>query len=164
MTRVQALFLFAAGLTTCALVALPRATPAPWLLNETPSLPRGLYLRSAAPPTPGAVVAVAPPQAVRPYLASLGAPAEARLLKRVAAGPGEIVCRDGQRLSGPWGEVIALARDRRGWALPVWRGCRRLQADELVVLGDSAASFDSRYFGPVRLAAIESVYKEAWRW
>jgi type IV secretory pathway protease TraF len=164
MTRVQVLSLIAAGLAPCALAGLPRATPAPWLINETPSLPRGLYLRSPAPPAPGTVVAVAPPHAVRAYLESLGAPANARLLKRVAAGPGETVCREGGRLTWPRGGVVALDHDRRGRALPAWRGCRRLAADERLVLGDSAASFDSRYFGPVRLAAVEGVYKEAWRW
>jgi type IV secretory pathway protease TraF len=164
MTRVQALSLIAAGLAPCALAGLQRATPAPWLINETPSLPRGLYVRSLAPPAPGGVVAVRPPAAVRPYLASLGAPAEARLLKRVAAGPGETICREGRWLTWPRGEVIALDHDRRGRALAAWRGCRRLGAEELLVVGDSAASFDSRYFGPVRLGAVEGVYKEAWRW
>ena len=164
MTRVQALFLIAAGAGTCALIGLPRASSAPWLINETPSLPRGLYFRSWAPPAPGKIVAVAPPAAVRLYLASVGAPPAARLLKRVAAGPGETVCREGRRLTGPWGAVIALDRDRRGRPLPTWRGCRRLEADEILVLGDSAASFDSRYFGPVRLAAVEGVYREAWPW
>lgn len=164
MTRVEILSVIAAGLAPCALAGLLRATPALWLINETPSLPRGLYVRSPTRPAPGTVVAVAPPQAVRPYLAGLGAPADARLLKRVAAGPGETVCREGRRLTWPRGEVIALDQDRRGRRLPVWRGCRRLAADERLVLGDSAASFDSRYFGPVRLAAVEGVYKAVWRW
>ncbi|TAJ68779.1 MAG: hypothetical protein EPO51_24930 [Phenylobacterium sp.] len=164
MTRRWTRALFAAAIVACVLVALPRARPAPWLVNETPSLPEGVYLRTAAVPAPGAIVAVAPPASARLYLAGLGAPAGARLLKRVAAGPGEVVCREGQRLSWSRGEVAALSRDRRGSALPGWRGCRRLGRDEFVVLGDTPTSFDSRYFGPIRRAAIEGVYVEVWRW
>lgn len=164
MTRRRTHLLFAVAIVTCGLVALPRPWPAPWLVNETPSLPRGVYLRTAAAPAAGAIVAVAPPASAHPYLAGLGASARARLLKRVAAGPGEVICREGQRLSWSRGEVAALFRDRRGIALPGWRGCRRLGRDEFMVLGDTPTSFDSRYFGPIRRAAIEGVYVEAWRW
>lgn len=164
MTRRQAHLLFVAALAVSGSVALTRAWPAPWLVNETPSLPRGVYLRTTAAPAPGAIVALAPPASAKPYLAGLGASPEARLLKRIAVGPGDVVCRMGSRLSWSGGEVVALSRDRRGIALPGWRGCRRLAQDEFVVLGDTPVSFDSRYFGPVRRAAIEGVYVEAWRW
>ena len=43
------------------------------------------------------------------------------------------------------------------WAGPIPPG--------MIFVGSSAPNgFDSRYFGPVRLAAIDGVYKEAWRW
>jgi type IV secretory pathway protease TraF len=164
MTGIQALLLFAAATAASGMAALPRAARAPWLINETPSVPRGLYRRTPAAPQPGTVVAVTPPTSARRYLSTLGAPADARLLKHVAAGPGDTVCRHGRRLTWARGEAVAMARDRRGRALPVWRGCRRLGSDELLVIGDSPASFDSRYFGPIRRTAIEGVYREAWRW
>lgn len=164
MTRRQVQLIFVAALAVSGPVVLTRALPAPWLVNETPSLPRGVYLRTTAAPAPGAIVTLAPPAPARPYLAGLGASPEARLLKRVTVGPGDIVCRTGSRLSWSGGEVVALPRDRRGSALPRWRGCRRLARDEFVVLGDTPTSFDSRYFGPIRRAAIEGVYVEAWRW
>lgn len=55
-------------------------------------------------------------------------------------------------------------RDRRGASLPAWRGCRTLAADELLLLGDTATSFDGRYFGPVRRAEVEGIYREVLQW
>jgi type IV secretory pathway protease TraF len=91
-------------------------------------------------------------------------PHAAPLLKRVAAGSGDHVCRQGADLEWRGGAVRALSRDRRGLGLPAWAGCRRLAADELLVLGDTPTSFDSRYFGPVRRTAVEGVYVEALTW
>ena len=85
------------------LVLLAKAAPALWLVNESSSLPRGLYLRSPAAPAVGQIVAVTPPPAARSYLSSLGAGPDARLLKRVAATSGEVVCRQGQAMTWPRG-------------------------------------------------------------
>jgi type IV secretory pathway protease TraF len=137
---------------------------APLLINETASLPRGLYRRTGKPMAPGAIVAFQAPPRVRAYLAGLGASPRARLLKRVAATGGEVVCRNGSDVTWPRGAVTALTFDRRGRSLPVWRGCRRLAEDEVFVLGDTALSFDSRYFGPVGRAAADGAYREVWRW
>ncbi len=162
--RTRLLLAAAAAFAMSGTAAIPRASPPAWLVNESPSLPRGVYLRTRAAPTPGAIVAVDPPPSARPYLAGLGAPGDARLLKRIAVGPGEVACREGLRLTWARGQVVARAHDRRGTALPAWGGCRRLGADEFVVLGDTPAIFDSRYFGPIGRAAIQGVYREAWRW
>lgn len=151
-------------LTAVALAAWSRPGSAPWLINESASLPRGLYALSAEPPALGSIVAVTPPASARTYLAGLGAPRDARLLKYVAALPGEAVCHDGRRMRWGRGEADALIRDRRGRALPAWRGCRRLGADELLLIGQSPWSFDSRYFGPVRRHEVQGVYREVLRW
>lgn len=141
------------------------ATPPLVLINETPSVARGLYVRSpAAKPRLGALVTVAQPAAARPYLAGLGVPPEMRLLKRVAAVGGESVCARSGRLVTPRATVVAPRRDRRGARLPAWQGCRRLQVDEVLLLGDTAASFDGRYFGPVRRADLEATYREVLTW
>lgn len=135
------------------------------LINESPSLPRGLYLRAvAARPVRGATVALQQPASARAYLSGLGMPAEVRLLKRVAAGPGDRVCRSGTRVEAADQVVVARRRDRRGVRLPEWRGCRRLGADEVFLLGDTATSFDSRYFGPVRVADLDGVFVETITW
>lgn len=139
--------------------------PAPAILNESPSLPRGLYLRNeGAAPERGAIVTVAQPPSVRAYLARLGMPANVRLLKRVAATPGDAVCSDGRWLLAPGRMVEVRGKDRTGAALPVWRGCRRLGPDEHLLLGDTPTSLDSRYFGPVTTARIEGVYREILTW
>lgn len=144
---------------------LARETPALVLINESPSLPKGLYLRRpGASPVSGAIVAASQPAAARSYLGALGAPAAMLLIKRVAAVEGDAVCRRGAWVATPGRTVEALARDRRGVALPVWSGCRRLQEGELFLLGDTASSFDSRYFGPVRRPEVEGVYREVLTW
>lgn len=146
------------------LVLLAKAAPALWLVNESSSVPRGLYLRSPAAPAVGQIVAVTPPPAARSYLASLGAGPDARLLKRIAATSGEVVCRLGPAMTWPRGVQMARPRDRLGRPLPAWTGCRRLGVGEVLVVGDTAASFDSRYFGPVPSGAIVGAYREIWRW
>lgn len=164
MTAPPILLLLAAGTALAGAAALSKAAPAPWLVNETPSVPRGVYLRTATAPAAGAIVALTPPAPARAYLARRGTPSGARLLKRVAAGPGELVCRSAATVTWPRGAATALDRDRQGAPLPVWQGCRRLAAGELLVLGDTALSFDSRYFGPVTARDIDGTYKEIWRW
>lgn len=156
----------AAATAAAAGWALAARSPSPLaLINESPSLPKGLYVRSPDQ-TPGLdrLVTLTQPNVVRPYLADLGIPADLRLLKRVAAVGGEAVCADDGALRWPRGMTAVPARDRRGVTLVAWEGCRVLAADELLVLGDSPNSFDSRYFGPVRRAAVEGVYAEILRW
>jgi type IV secretory pathway protease TraF len=56
-------------------------------------------------------------------------------LKRVAAVPGQRVCRTGLAITVdgvPMGD--ALDRDRRGRPLPVWQGCRSVAAGELFLM------------------------------
>ena len=153
-----------AGLAAVATATLARGDE-PWLLvNESRSLPRGLYLRASGPIAVGTTVTVRPPAPARRYLTQLGAPADARLLKRVVAGAGAQVCDRAGRLAWPGGSAPRRILDRRGARLPAWRDCRRLAADELLVIGDTALSFDSRYFGPVRRSAVRGPYKEVLRW
>lgn len=158
------------GLTATALAAgacalATRQQPPLVVINESPSVPRGLYLRHPeSPPTVGRLVTVEPPVSARPYLASLGVPAGMRLLKRVSGVGGQRVCARGHRLETPRGTVAVLVRDRRGTPLPAWRGCRSLTKDEVLLLGDTATSFDSRYFGPVRRTDVEASYRAVLTW
>lgn len=161
----RAVLPLALGLAGLAgLAAAGRAEPPRLLVNETASLPRGIYLRVSGPPAPGRIVALPAPAASRAYLARLGATPRARLLKRVAATGGTTVCISGGRLTWPQGAVRILVRDRQGRLLPTWRGCRRLAPGELLLLGDTPASFDSRYFGPVAATEIDAVYAEVLTW
>lgn len=142
------------------LVETPQVGAPPILLNTSSSLPRGIYLRASRPPELGSVVAVAAPIRAQGYLATLGAPADALLLKRVAATGGHHVCSHGRRLTVGPRQVDVLVHDRRGAVLPRWRQCRSLAADEVLLLGDSPMSFDGRYFGPVRLTDLKGVYRK----
>ena len=105
-----------------------------------------------------------PTEAQTGYLARQGMPPEVRLIKRVAATGGDAVCSDGRWMIAPMRTVRIHDRDRNGAPLPAWRGCRRLAADERLLLGDTPSSLDSRYFGPVTTAQIEGVYREALTW
>jgi conjugative transfer signal peptidase TraF len=139
--------------------------PSPWLINESSSLPPGLYRhRPDAPLSRGAIVAIAEPPIGRSYLESLGRPATTGLLKRIAATSGETVCAHADGIHVGADHVPVRASDGRGTALPRWQGCRRLGPGELFLLGDTPGSFDSRYFGPVRIETVEGPYREVLLW
>jgi len=136
-----------------------------WILvNESPSVPPGLYFRTRATAERGALVAIAQPAAARSYLKHLGMPHDVLLLKRVAAVEGDRVCAWFGIVRTPGRRLLTIDRDRQGAALPVWRDCRRLARDELFLLGDTPGSFDSRYFGPVLRGEAVGVYREVLTW
>ena len=151
----------AAVLASIAAVA-PFGTADPVLLiNTTPSEPEGLYLVTRGPPAPGRLIAFRTPAAAFPYAdARLSYLHHMPMLKSVAAVPGDEVCTLGGRLRINGRDRAGIvARDPRGAALPHWAGCRRLTPGELFVFSSHAPnSFDSRYFGPVRISAVIGVY------
>jgi len=153
-----------ACVASAAVVGIGFDGPALALVNESPSLPRGLYLRIGATVERDGVVAIVQPAAARSYLMRLGMPNDVLLLKRVAAVEGDPVCAGVGIVRTPGRQVRTLDRDRQGAALPVWRDCRRLARDELFLLGDTPGSFDSRYFGPVLRGEAVGVYREVLTW
>ncbi len=63
--------------------------------------------------------------------------------------------------------MVAASRPRlNATASPArWSGCRRLAAHELFLIAPaSAASFDSRYFGPVTRAQVIGRAVPLWTW
>ena len=158
----------ALGVTTFALSCLGLAaenTPALALVNESPSVPRGVYVRQiGAAVRRGDTAAFRQPRAVRPYLAGLGMPDDVRLMNRVAAVEGGRVGRVADTITAGSRSAAAATRDRRGVRLPRWRDCRRLAAGEVFLLGDTPGSFDSRYFGPVRVVDLDGVFREVLTW
>lgn len=147
-----------AGLGLAALGFAALADPAPRLVwNASASAPIGLYWVSQSVPARGDfVLAVLPPDARRLAAARGYLPAGVPLVKRVAALAGDTVCASGNGVSvnSRW---VATRRDadRRGRPLPRWSGCRVLAGDEvLLLMAGMPDSFDGRYFGPVRRAAI----------
>lgn len=156
------------GLTVFALACvglIADHAPAVALVNESPSLPKGLYVRKpGAKPVAGAIVALPQPSSVRAYLDHLGMPRDVLLIKRVAATSGDRVCAVAGHIVLPTQVVRVLAQDRQGASLPIWSGCRRLEPHELFLLGDTPGSFDSRYFGPVHDDEVDGVFAEILTW
>jgi len=131
------------------------------IYNPSLSVPSGFYLRSGeAALRRGAFVTVAAAEVVPEYAALRGyADASDYFLKRVAATEGQLVCAEDGMVSIDGTEIATrAARDAEGRPLPTWRGCRRLGADELFLLGDTDDSFDGRYWGPVTMDMIEGVW------
>ncbi|MGH7025576.1 MAG: S26 family signal peptidase [Caulobacteraceae bacterium] len=133
--------------------------PAPKLIwNASASVPIGLYaVRAAGVLRAGELVIIEPPRALAEYLSQrrylpLGAP----LLKHILALPGQRVCRTALAISID-GAVMgrALAHDRFGRALPVWRGCLRIRAGQVFVMNRRPPdSLDGRYFGALPATTI----------
>ncbi len=156
------------GLMACAAAPiaataiLAASLPHPVLLwNQTPSEPEGLYIRTAAAPRPGVIIAFHSPAAAFPYAdRRMGYLHRIPILKAVAAGENDRVCTVGGVLAingqrrGP-----VLDRDSHGDRLPAWHGCRVLTRGEVFVFSERVPnSFDSRYYGPVDRAAILGVF------
>lgn len=143
-------------LTTLA-AALAVVTPAcvdlpiKLIWNASASVPIGFYeIVSPEQIDVTDLVAVTPPEPLVAWMAGRGYLARGvPLLKRVMGVPGQRVCRAGNTVTVdevPLGE--ALDRDRRGRALPVWQGCRRIDNGEVFLMNTAVAdSLDGRYFG-----------------
>ncbi|MDQ8757468.1 S26 family signal peptidase [Sphingosinicella sp. LHD-64] len=142
----------AAGLLALGLAATIMAPPRPRLVwNASPSAPIGLYAVVEGAPAAGDIVIAWPPASVRQLAARRHyLPANVPLVKRVAAGPGDRLCALGSGILVNGRRVARrLARDGAGRPMPWWRGCTRLRAGSwFLLVADSPASFDGRYFGP----------------
>ena len=141
-------------------VAVPanRVLPKLLLWNASASVPVGLYaLRPADNPEIADLVVVVPPAPLAAYLSERGYLAPGvPLLKRVAALPGQTVCRSAMTISVD-GALLGHARERDGSSrvLPAWQGCRVLSDAAVFLMNWQAAdSFDGRYVGPLPRSSI----------
>jgi conjugative transfer signal peptidase TraF len=163
-SRRRRIVVIAFALAPVALAAvLASVIPSPSLLwNRSESEPLGLYVRSAAAPGRGQIIAFPAPPSVLSYAS--GRMAYLRripILKEVAAMPGDTVCTlDGKlTINGAWRAPI-LSQDAEGRPLPQWQACRRLETGEIFVFSNRIPnSFDSRYYGPVRRGAVVGVFR-----
>jgi len=156
MKRVLALSLL---VVVCAALMTARAQPV-MIYNPSQSVPSGFYLRSSEPPRRGDFVTVAAFEVAPEYAALRGyADRTDHFLKRVAAIEGQLVCAEDEMISIDGSHAATrIDRDAAGRTLPTWRGCRRLGAGELFLLGDTDDSFDGRYWGPITINLIEGVW------
>lgn len=82
-------------------------------------------------------------------------PAGVPLVKRIAAGPGSLVCAvDAAILVDGRPFANRLTHDALARPMPWWRGCRRLGRRDYLLLNPAPTSFDGRYFGRVEASAI----------
>ena len=158
-----------AGLALAGLAAPVVAPPRLRLIwNVSASVPLGLYrIEPAAHLRAGDLAALRPPPALARFMAARRyVEANALLLKPVAAVPCAAVCREANLITidgAP--RAAALGEDRSGRPLPSWSGCRRLEPGELFLLAPSSLdSFDSRYFGPVRISHVVGRAVPLWTW
>lgn len=149
--RVRWSVIVATAVVLALLPALSLVKRPVLLWNASPSVPLGLYLITAAPSSTGNIVAVRLPSSAAQLAARRSYLSEsAVLLKPIAATAGDRVCRFSTYVFVRRKLVAqALATDHHARPLPRWHGCRTLRARELFLLGASADSFDSRYFGPI---------------
>jgi len=132
------------------------------VINTSPSVAPGLYLRSSEEPAVGKLVDFCIPPAARVYvLGRTGNNGENwYILKPIVAGPGDRIDTTGDWLiiNGQRIAPMPLPKDSRGRPLPVWRDCRVLGADEFFVFSSRIPnSFDSRCYGPIRREQIGAV-------
>lgn len=135
------------------------------VINTTPSLPRGVYVRTDDPPAVGRIVDFRVPKTVRGNRAS----EIDHIIKTVVAGPGdEVDTLDGKmRING--GVIngsMMLPVDSAGRAVPQWHDHRRLAVGEFFVLSTRiSTSLDSRYYGPVaylRSSQVAVAFGRGW--
>jgi len=159
----------AIGLAALAWASFTKPLPR-LVYNPSNSVPVGWYRVGPLPLQPnhlraGSIVLVHLPAEAAALAAQRGyLPPSVPLLKRVGAVAPQRVCITGQflRIDGHT-VATALSVDRMGRPLHGWPQCRRLQADEVFLLSAAnPASFDSRYFGPVRAADVIGIAQPLW--
>jgi conjugative transfer signal peptidase TraF len=148
------------------LLAFASSRPLPVLVwNASESAPIGLYYVQPGALFVTTLVLAMPPEPLASSLARGGyLPRGVPLLKRILALPRQSVCRDELTISVDGVDVgTAREHDRRGRALPVWRGCQTIADGEVFLMNwDEPASLDSRYFGPIPASAIIGRAEPLW--
>lgn len=151
-----------------ALVSTLLIEPRPLLVwNASASAPVGLYaVGEAAPLARGDMVIARVPVEYRMFAARRHyLPANVPLVKRVAAAAGDEVCAAGARVMVNGRLVVRrLDRDGAGRPMPWWSGCAELRSGEyFLLMTDSPASFDGRYFGVSDAGDIVGKARLIWR-
>ena len=127
--------------------------------NASKSVPIGWYLVENRAPKIHEIAVVKLEDWPQLYAAERGyLPENVWLLKPVMALFPSMVCRFGNYIFID-GKLVANAKkfDRQLRILPRWKGCLVLKSDELFVIAGPKNSFDSRYFGPIKLNQVTGV-------
>jgi len=150
----------ALGLT----IAYPPAPRLVW--NASASAPIGLYWVSpgGAIAQGDMVIARVPERYRRMAAARRYLPMNVPLVKRVAAGSGDEICALGVSIFLDGKPIVQrLERDGKGRPMPRWHGCKRLRSGQyFLLMADSPASFDGRYFGISKASDIIGPARLIW--
>jgi conjugative transfer signal peptidase TraF len=158
-----------------AVVVLAMAVPHAGIRwNHTPSMPVGVWLQRPSMGggyTAGDIVEVCPALTAweRVYVVAGDCPnGREPMLKPIAAIPGDTVSIDssGVVVNGkPIPDTAALMHDRQGRELhPFPAGQYAVAAGEVWLIVSRSDSLDSRYLGPVSIAAIRGLAVPVWVW
>jgi len=133
--RDKIIVLFAVIFAVLTMIVKP---PELFILNVSPSTPRGIYRVSFSLPEAGDYIVIDSSYVSFTIM-------ETRFLKKIAYANNEEVTIDNDFLmvnNAYFPKYRNMGIDYRG----------RLGDDECIILGDHPKSFDSRYFGPVKRA------------
>lgn len=141
--------------------------PKPLIIyNASASAPLGFYrVLPISPIQRGDLVLVKTPESMRMLAAERGyLPLKVDLVKRIVALTGDRVCgRKGVVSINGKAAAKLLEADSNGRPLPRWNGCRTLGTDDVFLLMENVPdSFDSRYFGPVKVSSIVGRLTPLW--
>jgi type IV secretory pathway protease TraF len=135
----------------------------PWyVVNLTPSAPRGIWRRLTLPAEieRGMWVLLPVPASVEPWL-----PSGTTLLKPVAAVAGDVVCVQEETLwilGTSYGQVYTEAHEK---PLPhLEEGCSVVEAGHVFLASEAPRSIDSRYFSAVPIAMLRARALPLWTW
>jgi len=164
----EARWMLAAEAVVIALLATLLFVPRPLLVwNGSASAPIGLYwVRGKAGIARGDMVVARMRSGLRQLAARRGyLPANVPRVKRVVGFAGEKVWAAGNTVTVN-GTRIATRRahDAMGRAMPRWTGCvDMVEGDYFLIMADSPASFDGRYFGVSNVEDIVGEARLLWR-
>lgn len=139
-----------------------------FVMNLSPSLPRGLYL--VEPPTDvhyGTLLLFTPPTPIATLAALRGyLPPNVPFLKPAGALAGDTVCVTETTVSVNGATVAPVWRtDTLNQVLPVWHQCVTVAPDEIFPLSTyDEHSLDGRYFGPIPLKNLRGIATPLLTW
>lgn len=154
------------GLSLLSLFAL-----LPVVVNTTPSLPEGIYLKTQEQVERGKIVVFCPPQEEafflarkRGYLSSgFCEGGMERMIKHVAGVSGDnySISAGGITINGQLlAQSAPLTQDPAGRLMPIRRESGRVPEGKLILYsGWNSRSFDSRYFGVVDSQRVQAVIR-----